>query len=41
MPNDDIKFETQALLMDYVQMTLNMQYWQLIMAPESYMYLFT
>lgn len=41
MPNDDIKFETPALLRDYVQMTLNMQYWQLIMAPESYMYLFT
>lgn len=41
MPNDDIKFETPALLRDYVQMTLNMHYWQLIMAPESYMYLFT
>lgn len=41
MPNDDIKFETPALLRDYVQMTLNMQYWLLIMAPESYMYLFT
>lgn len=40
MPNDDIKFETPALLRDYVQMTLNMQYWQLIMAPESYMYMY-